>query len=239
VTACARCGQWQRALQLLLSMRGNGVEPDAVSFNAAMSALGEGGHWEQVLVLVEGMESAGVSPSIVSFGTAMAASNTLGRWQLTLDLLSRLRGSGLGVDVGCLYAAVEACRQSSKPQIVSALLDEIGLISGRRQIGQQADNNNNNNNNNNNGQSTGTRAAASEGARERYPSPVDCDARLQAGAEAGDWAKALELLEASWHRGQDPGTAAVLAVAASCEAAQQYDLALSLLQAIDEPECSE
>ena len=49
ISACGRARKPQRSLALLEEMRTRGVEPDVISFNAAISACEKGGQWELAL----------------------------------------------------------------------------------------------------------------------------------------------------------------------------------------------
>ena len=50
ISACARCGQWQAAMELLIvSMPAAGATPNAVTLASAVSALKEGGQVRNLL----------------------------------------------------------------------------------------------------------------------------------------------------------------------------------------------
>ena len=44
ISACKKCGQWEKALQLLDEMQQRRLEPDVISFNAAISACEKSFH---------------------------------------------------------------------------------------------------------------------------------------------------------------------------------------------------
>lgn len=65
--SCAKVGEWKTALDLLSQLRagipstdkGKVLTADAVSFNAAINALGRGGQWEMALSLLREMKDTG------------------------------------------------------------------------------------------------------------------------------------------------------------------------------------
>ena len=50
ISACEKGGQWEKPLELLKSMEVRGVEPDAISYNAAMSAFSYCPHFSHALM---------------------------------------------------------------------------------------------------------------------------------------------------------------------------------------------
>ena len=73
ITAWGRAREPQRALALLEEMKSRSVEPEVISFSAAISACGAGGQWERALELLEEMRMRGVEPDAISFSAAISA----------------------------------------------------------------------------------------------------------------------------------------------------------------------
>ena len=78
ITAWGRAREPQRALELLEEMKSRSVEPDVISFSAAISACGAGGQWERALELLEEMQVRGVAPDVISFNAAISACEQCG-----------------------------------------------------------------------------------------------------------------------------------------------------------------
>merc|ERR1711865_370939 len=53
--------------------RQSGVQPNVISFNAAISACEKGGKWERALELLQEMRQSGVQPDVISFSSAISA----------------------------------------------------------------------------------------------------------------------------------------------------------------------
>ena len=60
-------GKWERALALLDEMPQRSLEPNVISFNAAISACEKGSQWERALSLLEDMQSRGLNPDVISY----------------------------------------------------------------------------------------------------------------------------------------------------------------------------
>ena len=65
ITAYGRSCDWRKALELFEGMLSSGVQPDAITFTAAISACAKGGAWELALSLLEDMRVLGVQPTVV------------------------------------------------------------------------------------------------------------------------------------------------------------------------------
>ena len=53
ISACGKCGQWQRALQLFTEARSGRVLANVLTYSAAISACARGGQWRGALCLLE------------------------------------------------------------------------------------------------------------------------------------------------------------------------------------------
>ena len=111
ITAWSRAREPQRALALLEEMKSRSVEPDVISFSAAISACGAGGQWERALSLLEEMRTRGVEPNVYSFNATISACEKAGQWERALALLEEMRTRGVKPDVVSFSAAISACEQ--------------------------------------------------------------------------------------------------------------------------------
>ena len=75
-------------------MRAAGVQPNVISFNAAISACEKGGQCERALALLGDMRAAGVQPDVISFSAAISACEKGGQWELALGAAGRDAGGG-------------------------------------------------------------------------------------------------------------------------------------------------
>lgn len=60
-----RRGEWGQVPGFLDSMRRAGINPDKVTFNTAIAAVGAGGEWETAMSILAEMKAAGLSPDAV------------------------------------------------------------------------------------------------------------------------------------------------------------------------------
>ena len=71
-------------------MKNSGIEPDVISYSAAISACEKGGRWEQALEVFDEMRSRGVEPNVITYTSAMSACVKSGEPHTALRLFDEL-----------------------------------------------------------------------------------------------------------------------------------------------------
>lgn len=81
-----RARQWPAALNVLRKLCADGLEPDAVVFNATLAACDRGSQWLQAFKVLEAMQCGAVLPDIVSINTTIGTCerNSVWTWGLVL-----------------------------------------------------------------------------------------------------------------------------------------------------------
>ncbi|CAK0844750.1 unnamed protein product [Prorocentrum cordatum] len=83
ISACEKCGQWQRALAMLTEMREAKLEPDVVSYSAVISACEKDTHWQFAFALLSAMRETKLEPNVIisttTLGSARAGMTGSGR----------------------------------------------------------------------------------------------------------------------------------------------------------------
>ena len=110
--ACTKGGQGDHALALLMDMTQYGLSPNSFSFNAAIGACAKGGQWEDVSQLVETMRAQNIKPSLQSYNYAITAVGRAGSWWLVVDLLADMEDAGLVPNSLVISSAVNACAKN-------------------------------------------------------------------------------------------------------------------------------
>ena len=87
--SCEKGGQWEKALKLFNSIKGRGVKPNAITFNAAIGACEKGGQWERALELFNAMEVRGVKPDVTTHSAAISACEKGGQWVSIMKVSDR------------------------------------------------------------------------------------------------------------------------------------------------------
>ena len=108
ISSFEKSSQWQHAVGLLQDMLQSRVEPNEVSFNAAISAQS---NTEIALGLFQDMELLQVQRSIVTFNAALNACDK-GQWQEATYLLQKLEEDGLDMDPITFSAMLTACESA-------------------------------------------------------------------------------------------------------------------------------
>merc|ERR1712196_622881 len=89
--ACAEGGLWTEALDLLDEMRSMGMQPDVVSYSAAIRAMETSSLWEGALAFLFEMSVQGVAPNEISYDITINACSKGQQWGTALALLDKIR----------------------------------------------------------------------------------------------------------------------------------------------------
>ena len=125
IGAWGRAGEWKRALALLREMRYCGVEPNVISYSAAMSACEKSAQWERAIALLREMRYDGIEPNVISYSAAISACAKGSQWQRALELLKEMQDRGLEPDVISYSSAMSACEKGAQCEPALALFDEM------------------------------------------------------------------------------------------------------------------
>ena len=71
-----------------------GVEPDVITYSAAISACEKGRQSEMALELLERMKRAGIPPTVITYNAAISACEKGRQWKRALELLDEMKASG-------------------------------------------------------------------------------------------------------------------------------------------------
>ena len=104
-------------------MSSAGVQPDVISYSAAISACEKAGQWEALSLLRE-MPAAGLRPNVVSYNAAISACEKAGRCDDALSLLQKMREDGVQPNVISFNAAIQACAAAQQPDEALRLFKE-------------------------------------------------------------------------------------------------------------------
>jgi len=138
MNAMARGGQWLLALAFLARMHHEMLEPDQISFNAALDACCKGqamvnsaaggGGWRSASHLLTLLYAGGFQGSIITVNTAMLVCMKAQQWQLVLRLAFSSRGSSCNAISRAVLC--NACWIAGQMQLLCQVLphlDEDGL----------------------------------------------------------------------------------------------------------------
>ena len=107
LSSCAKSKLWKQALALLFeSMPTAKVQPNVISYNAAVSACEKGGQWQEAMTLFEAMPKAQIQPNVISYNAGISACEKGGQWQEALALFEAMPKAQIQQDVISYSAAV-------------------------------------------------------------------------------------------------------------------------------------
>ena len=143
MTAMTRRGRTADALDIFkYGFAKYGVEPNAFSYSAAITACEKERQWELALELFDEMQHRGVSPDVVTYSSVISACEKCGQWQHALDLFDELERKGAegmpssarwsnAADVILYSATISACEKGGQWKRAVELLrqmEDVGLV---------------------------------------------------------------------------------------------------------------
>merc|ERR1711966_224535 len=88
-----------------------GIDPNVVTYSAAISACGKSGQWKTALLLLKEMRGADLTPNVITYSAAISACEKGGQREKALSLLKQMRGLGLKSNaVTGLWSKLTRCR---------------------------------------------------------------------------------------------------------------------------------
>ena len=106
-------------------MEVRGVQPNEISYSAAISACEKGQQWERALGLLAQMEEHGVQPNVISYSAAISACEKGQQWERALALLAQMEARGLELGVATFTAVMQVLVSSSQLDEAFHLLQRI------------------------------------------------------------------------------------------------------------------
>ena len=92
-------------------MKTRGVEPNAITFNSAISALSAGRRPQRALALLRAMCASGVEPTIIRYNAAMSGFGGAARAGEARGLLREMIARGLRPSVVSYATVISACEK--------------------------------------------------------------------------------------------------------------------------------
>ena len=137
MSACARAGKWEAALQLLTDLQlaqddksrdgasKDGIKVDKIAFSACITACEKGGRWKEALRILQMAKSAGVVLDTISYSAAISACEKCGQWEAAVDLLQQLKEAGLRPDTIAYNATLAAVATAGEWKVATKLLADM------------------------------------------------------------------------------------------------------------------
>eukprot|EP00397_Hematodinium_sp_SG-2012_P018259 GEMP01018700.1.p1 GENE.GEMP01018700.1~~GEMP01018700.1.p1 ORF type:complete len:778 (-),score=183.43 GEMP01018700.1:398-2710(-) len=126
LNACAKAGQWQCALELFDSMRGCGIRPNAIAYNACISALAKCEHgvqWQSALSMLHSMDPS--LRTVVSYSAAISACEKAGEWVAAVRLLDTMKAENVAPNAIAYSATISACARAAEWSVALNIFDSM------------------------------------------------------------------------------------------------------------------
>ena len=97
--------------------------PNAITYNAAISACAVGGWWQKSLMLLEDLTDHMLQPTEVTYAAVISACEVSAEWHLALSLLQKMEVQQLSPSTVAFNAAISTCTRAAEWQQALQLLD--------------------------------------------------------------------------------------------------------------------
>lgn len=225
---------WEIAKMMLLEMDKAGVEPNSLTFYAAIRVCSRYGEAGEALQLIREMRAKGVDPFRGTYNAALSACRAGGAWQEAVSLLTEARQSGMPGSVFSHNLALSTCADAGQWEEALSLLNNMKTIEGS-DAGAEPDVISHNI-----CISACARAGRWEEAVETLrgmsdsgtvsPDVISFSTAISACQRAGQWETAVSLLREMPSRGLKPNSITYNAAMTACVRAKRGDKALELFE---------
>ncbi|KAK6919757.1 Pentatricopeptide repeat [Dillenia turbinata] len=130
IEGCCRSGQMEKAHELYIQMKNNGISPSVFIVNSVLQCLLKAHMWEDALkhsdeAVELGVSNNGVAPSVVSLNNIILGHCRKGNMDAASGLHSEMLQKGLKPNVVTYSILVDACFQKGNIEQAFLLLDEM------------------------------------------------------------------------------------------------------------------
>ena len=120
-SACEKAAKWEEAVKLLRGMAQKRVDPDVISYNAAISACEKCAEWERALEFFNEMKEVGIRPDVYSYSSAISACEKGSQTDTSLSLFAEMKSEGIRPDAITYNSAIAACGKGGADYTDTAL----------------------------------------------------------------------------------------------------------------------
>jgi pentatricopeptide repeat domain-containing protein 1 len=231
---CERCGEPDRAVEVLSSMRKRGRAPNTITYNTVISALGKAGRYDDVVRLHREMQKAGVPDDVFTLtGILTACERSEGKWRRAAEVFENFSQRGVSPNTVAYNQFISTMGASGKWDLAMSAFEEMKAkvkeardeqardAAASRQRSSSNDKNINNNRNNNSNSSI------------PKPDVITFGALISALERGGQWRLALGVFDEMQASGVKPSVQVYTSVLNACERGGQWDRAAGLFAQLE------
>lgn len=119
------CGSATKARELLYMMNMEDIEPNVISYSAAIKACEKDGDWPSALEFLDLMRANGVEPNEITFSSVISVAARGNVAYVALNVLREMQNNGLRVNEISYGSALLACARGCAWDDVEGLLSEM------------------------------------------------------------------------------------------------------------------
>ena len=131
------CGSATKAKELLYMMRMEEIEPNVISYSAAIKSCEKDGDWPSALEFLDLMRANNVEPNEITFSSVISVAARGNVAYVALNVLREMQNNGLKVNEISYGSALLACARGCAWDDVETLLSEMHDTSGEVVITQR------------------------------------------------------------------------------------------------------
>ena len=229
ISACEKVSAKSEIVNAFLDeMSSRHIDPDVITFNAAISAYGKAGDWKRAEAAFRLMEKMGIKPDVITYNSLINASGKAELWQMACSLLGEMRQNGIEPDVISYSAAISACEKGGGQWVWA-----VGLLDQMRESNIQPDVI---------AYSATISACEKGGQWERAvdilaemrshgvePNMISYNAAISACGACQQYQRAIDLLHDMRAHNLEPDSASYGVVISACDKCDQYGAVISLI----------
>ncbi|KAF3436559.1 hypothetical protein FNV43_RR23651 [Rhamnella rubrinervis] len=126
ISAYGRSGYCEEAIGVLESMKGSGLKPNLVTYNAVIDACGKGGvKFNRVVEIFDEMLRNGVQPDRITYNSLLAVCSRGGLWEAAQNLFSEMVDREIDQDIYTYNTLLDAICKGGQMDLAYQIMSKM------------------------------------------------------------------------------------------------------------------
>lgn len=118
-------GSARRARLILARMQLSKIEPNVISFSAAIKSCEQMSDWRSAIELLELMKAVGIKPNEITYCCIISAASKGWAGDVAVNILREMESNGVAPNALCYACALTACAKCKEWNLVETLFNEM------------------------------------------------------------------------------------------------------------------